>query len=322
MQPAPFAPDETGRLIALRDLKLVDTPPERRFDRVTQLAARMTGSPIAIVSIVEETRIFFKSISRDATTAVDLGSPHREYWFCSHVVAAGRPLVVGDARTDDRFDRLAVVSDDPAVLAYAGVPLRAPTGEHVGALAVLDVEAREYSDAEVGALAELARLIEAELSALPHLAIDALTGALNTRTFSRLGDRFLELADSRGLPACLVRLEVRGLSAVKAEFGFEAGDAALTETAQLMGSAVRGSDLVGRVATDAFGVLLFGSDAAATKAVLSRLQKATAQHNASRDRPYPFRLSFDIGVAEHRPGGSADVATQLVTAAMMADLRL
>jgi diguanylate cyclase (GGDEF)-like protein len=322
VQPAPFAPDETGRLIALRDLKLVDTPPERRFDRVAQLAARLTGSPIGIVSLVEETRIFFKSVTGATATGVDLGSPHREYWFCSHVVATGQPLVVRDARTDDRFDRLALACGDPPVVAYAGVPLRSPSGQHVGALAVLDVEPHTYVGAEVRALAELARLIEAELSSLPHLAIDALTGALNARTFTRLGDRFLDLAESRGIPACLMRLQVRELGDVRARFGLEAGDSALTEAAQLIGSTVRGSDLVGRVAPDAFGVLLFGSDGAAAKLVVSRLQDATAQHNASAERRYPFRLSFDIGFSERRHGDEADIATRLVTAAMMADLRL
>ncbi|MGO9557996.1 MAG: hypothetical protein ACLPYW_02760, partial [Acidimicrobiales bacterium] len=75
MKPAPFAADETGRLIALQDLELLDTPPERRFDRVVQLAARFTASPIAILSLVDESRVFLKSISGASAVGVTLAPP-------------------------------------------------------------------------------------------------------------------------------------------------------------------------------------------------------------------------------------------------------
>lgn len=318
MQAAPFAADETGRLLALQNLALLDTAPERRFDRITQLAARLTGSAVGLVSLVDETRVFFKSLASTAS-GLDLGRPHREYWFCSHVVATGAAVVVSDARQDPRFDRLGIVTGTPPVLAYAGVPLRAPHGEHVGALAVLSLEAREYSQPEVNALSELARLVEAELSSLPHSAIDALTGALNSMTFTRLGNRLLELADSRGEPVSLLHLDLRGTADINARYGFESGDEALRETAQLLGSAVRGSDLVGRVGADEFAVLLFGSDGAEAKNVVAHLHDATREHNEGAPPHHPYELSFTLGVGEHRPDSGADVTAELVTVAMLAD---
>jgi diguanylate cyclase (GGDEF)-like protein len=310
MEAAPFAHDETGRLLAVRELALTGSPPERRFDRIAQLAARLTGSQIGIVSVVEELRVFFKSATGAAAVGVDLGEPSRDYWFCSHVVAAGAPLVVTDARVDPRFDRLPAVTGDPALLAYAGVPVRAPRGEHIGALAVMSLEAREYSTAEVNALGE------------PHSTLDGLTGALNSRTFTRLGNRFLELADSRGLPATLLHLDLVGTGAINTGLGFDAGDHALAETAQLLGAAVRASDLVGRIGTDEFAVLLFGSDAGEAKLVVARLAELTRERNEALSRTYPYQLAYAVGMTEHQSGARADITAELAAASMLARLRL
>ncbi len=320
MKPAPFAADETGRLIAVRDLGLLDTPPERRFDRVVQLAARLTASPIGLLSLVDETRVFFKSVCGAAAAGIKLTPPHRVYWFCSHVVASGVPVVVRDAREDERFDRLGLVLGSPGVVAYAGVPVRGPRGEHVGALSVFDVEPRSYSEEEVNALLELAKLVEAELSSLPHSAIDTLTGALNARTFVRLGNRLLELAESRGQSSAVLRLDVNGTSGINAEFGFEEGDRALVDTAHLLGATVRGSDLVGRVGADEFAVLLLGADTAAANVVIERLRASAGTHNQTAGRRY--QLTFQAGVSEYVVGTGSDLTTHLVTAAMVADLEL
>ena len=167
MEAAPFAPDETGRLFALQELRLLDTAPEPRFDRVVQLAARLSGAPIGIMSVVDERRVFMKSAYGTKQAGIQLGQPFRDYWFCSHIVASGRPLVVVNAREDQRFRSILLVTAEPGLRSYAGVPVRAPGGEIIGALAVFDVEERDFPESEVAALAELAKLIEAELSPLP-----------------------------------------------------------------------------------------------------------------------------------------------------------
>lgn len=323
MEPAPFAPDETGRLIALKDLSILDTPPERRFDRVVQLAARLTKSPIGILSFVDETRIFFKSVSGAEAAGVKLGTPFREYWFCSHVVGLGGPLVVTNAAADPRFDRLPIVIPGDGtnpVRSYAGIPVRAPGGEYVGALGVLSVENRGYSDAEIRVLLELGRLVEAELSSLPHSTIDALTGAVNARTFTRFGNRLLELAASRGEHCVVLRIDLKGTSEINTSLGFHEGDRALGETAQLLGSTVRGSDLVGRVGPDEFAVLLIGTDAAGAGVVLKRLREAVAGHNTAAGRPY--QLSFQTGLVEQPLDAPPDLASLLTSAALVAELGL
>jgi diguanylate cyclase (GGDEF)-like protein len=311
VEAAPFASDETGRLFALQELRLLDTPPEARFDRVVQLAARITGAPIGIMSVVAERRIFFKSSYGTKPARIQLGQPPREYWFCSHIVASGLPLVVADARDDDRFRDITTVTADPGLVAYAGVPIRAFGGQIIGALAVLDTQVRRFPESDVAALADLATLIEAELSPLPYVTTDALTGTMNARSFERLGDRMLEFGDGRGLVSVMLRADVAGLDHINRTHGSEIGDRVLVDAAQLLERTVRGSDLLGRIGSDEFGILLVGADTNAARLVIDRIVVQAIEHNRRSGNP---TLAFHLGGAVHMPGEPAHVAGLLVTA--------
>jgi diguanylate cyclase (GGDEF)-like protein len=314
---APFAKDETGRLIALQELRLATGAPDERFDRVVQLAARLSDAPIAIMSVVAERQVFFKSVVGTKHAGVDLGQPHRDFWFCSHVVATGQPVVVENTRHDPRFEALLPVTSDPGLISYAGVPVRAPGGQIIGALAVFDVRQRVFHESEVGALAELAKLIEAEISPLPYVTNDALTGVLNARSFERIGNRLLEFGDRRGLSSVVLRADIAGLGLINRTYGFHAGDELLVEAVGLLDQAVRGSDLLGRIESDEFALLLVGADAGAAKVVLDRIVAQTLEHNQQSNRPYS--LAFHLGGAVHQTGEAAQVAGLLVTAAPQRD---
>jgi diguanylate cyclase (GGDEF)-like protein len=313
VEAAPFAPDETGRLFALQELRLLDTPPEPRFDRVVQLAARLGDAPIGIMSVVAERRVYFKSAYGAKQIGIQLGQPLRDYWFCAHVVASGRPLVVANAREDERFRDLATVTTRPGLVAYVGVPVRAPGGEIIGALAVFDTVVREFPDSEVADLADLAKLIETELSPLPYVTTDALTGAMNPRSFERVGTAMLEFGDRRGRPSVMLRADVVGLGHINQVNGSDMGDRALVEAAQLLEHSVRGSDLLGRIGSDEFGILLIGADANAARLVIDRIVVQALEYNRTSGRP--FSLAFHLGGAVHVPGEEADVAGLLITAA-------
>jgi signal transduction histidine kinase len=156
---APETPiDEGGRLEALRTLALLDTPPEPRFDRLTRLACCVTKTPIALISFVDADRQWFMS-----KQGLDTREMPREISFCGHAILQEEPLIVADVREDPRF------SDNPLVLAapfarfYAGQPIHAPGGARIGTLCVLDTQPRTLSAQEIGALADLAALVDAEL---------------------------------------------------------------------------------------------------------------------------------------------------------------
>ncbi len=161
---------EARRLAALRGLELLDTPSEERFDRITRIAAHTFGVPIALVTLVDHERQWFK-----ACLGLETRQTSRTSSFCARAVESATTLVVTDALTDPRFAANPLVTGDPHIRFYAGHPVRAPTGELVGSLCVIDRVARTFGPAEIDALVDLAALVEAELrSQVFQQAVDAL----------------------------------------------------------------------------------------------------------------------------------------------------
>ncbi len=150
------------RLAALQQLGLLDSPPDPAFDRLTRLAATVIGTPIALVSLVDRERQFFKS-------AFGLSGPWRSqrqtplpYSFCKHVVATGQPLAIEDAREHPLTrDNRAVIEYE--LIAYLGVPLVTEAGHVLGALCVLDIRPRSWSQAEIEILTDLAASVMSEI---------------------------------------------------------------------------------------------------------------------------------------------------------------
>jgi ribonuclease BN (tRNA processing enzyme)/CheY-like chemotaxis protein len=154
---APLPPDEEDRLAALHKLEILDTPPEERFDRHTRIAAASFGSPIALVSLVDRDRQWFKS--RHGLEATETS---RDMAFCAHAILDEEPLVVSDALSDDRFADNPLVADDPAIRFYAGAPLRLLDGSRIGTLCVIDHRPRSMTETQIDLLKDLAKLVEQE----------------------------------------------------------------------------------------------------------------------------------------------------------------
>jgi phosphoribosyl 1,2-cyclic phosphodiesterase/DNA-binding response OmpR family regulator len=153
----PNPPDEEQRLATLYGLRILDTPAEQRFDRLTRLAAGSLQVPAALVSLVDRERQWFKSAH-----GVDVRQTPRETSFCGHAVAARKLLVVPDAFADPRFADNPEVTGRMRVRFYAGCPLFVDQS-CVGTLCVLDVRPRQLSNEQVGLLKDIAALVEREL---------------------------------------------------------------------------------------------------------------------------------------------------------------
>jgi len=160
-------PDETRRLQALLDLKLLDTAPEERFERITRLAARLFGVPMAMVGLLDAERLWFKS-----RIGVEDQEIPRVATFCGHTILQDDVFVVEDAADDPRFADNPLISDQLQLRFYAGLPLAAPDGSRVGTLCVLDHQPRAFGDADRLLLRDLAALVTCEF------ATDALQRAL------------------------------------------------------------------------------------------------------------------------------------------------
>lgn len=158
----PVADDEATRLVALAASGLVDSPPEARFDRIVRLASTVTGSPIALISLLTAERQWFK-----ARVGLAAQETPREWAFCSHAIMHDDAFVVEDTSADARFRDNPLVQGDPHIRFYAGVPLRDQAGNALGTLCVIDREPRKLRSAELQGLLDLAEIAMEELPEPP-----------------------------------------------------------------------------------------------------------------------------------------------------------
>ncbi|MBK4735002.1 GAF domain-containing protein [Noviherbaspirillum pedocola] len=154
----PVSADEAGRLKALAETGLIDSAPERTFDRLTWLASHIVGTPMAMVSLLTARRQWFKSrVGLQATETP------RAWAFCSHAILSPSPFVVTDAMADRRFANNPLVTGAPCIRFYAGVSLMDRRGYRLGTLCVLDRQPRTLDDEQLRALTELAAIAGEEI---------------------------------------------------------------------------------------------------------------------------------------------------------------
>lgn len=159
MSKAPLPPDEKPRLAALRRLRVLDTPPEERFDRITRIAQRLFKVPTVLVSLVEDKRQWFKSCQ-----GLDATETSRDCSFCAHAILGDDIMVVPDAKEDPRFHDNVLVVGAPHIRFYAGCPLKMPGGYKAGTLCLIDSKPRALSPADLAILCCLSSLVEDELN--------------------------------------------------------------------------------------------------------------------------------------------------------------
>jgi len=150
--PTPF--NEAARLRSLHALRILDSAPEQAFDLLTGLARSHFGVPMALISLVDEDRQWFKSAA-----GLDISETPRDVAFCAHAIVSERSLVVENALADPRFAENPLVTDDPKIRFYAGAPLITADGFRIGTFCVMDLVPRhDFADAHCAALADFARL--------------------------------------------------------------------------------------------------------------------------------------------------------------------
>lgn len=154
----PVPPNEAERLRALAATKLIGSPPEHAFDRLTWLATQITNAPMALVSLLTAKRQWFKS-----RIGLAASETPREWAFCSHAILGDAPLIVEDALEDKRFQNNPLVTGEPHIRFYAGFPLAGKNNVRLGTLCVLDRQPRQLSEEQIRALHELTCLAHEEI---------------------------------------------------------------------------------------------------------------------------------------------------------------
>lgn len=155
----PLPKDEPHRLAALRRLRLLDTPRELAFDRLTRLAARVGGVPMAAIALMDRNRNWFKS-----SIGVPVAEIPRDRAFCAHTVAEGSVLIAPDLSADSRFAEMLRADCNQGIRFYAGAPVHSPDGSCVGTLCLLDRQPHPgFSRDDRANLRDIARLVEEEV---------------------------------------------------------------------------------------------------------------------------------------------------------------
>ena len=205
VDPALIPPDEEARLAAVRRYDILDTPPDGAFDRLTSLAARQFGVPIAIVSVVDSDRIWFKSHH-----GVEVQEIGRDPGLCASAILQDRPWVVTDAAADPRTLANPLVAGEAGMRFYAGVPLQTAEGHNLGTLCVLDTEPREVTDEETATLVDLAAIAMDEL----ELRLSARTAVAREQELRDQAERTARSLQESLLPSSLPTVPGADVSAL------------------------------------------------------------------------------------------------------------
>ncbi len=189
----PVPKNEKQRLKVLWQYDVLDTVPEEVFDDLTELAARICGAPIALISLVDENRQWFK-----ARVGVRQTETARDISFCAHAILQEDLFIIPDATLDPRFAKSPLVTSDPKIRFYAGAPLVTPDGYALGTLCVIDRMPRQLTPDQCQALRVLARHVVTQLELRRHareLATARRSGAQLNRELERVQ---VQLAAARG----------------------------------------------------------------------------------------------------------------------------
>jgi GAF domain-containing protein len=206
--------DEASRLATLKSLNVLDTPPEERFDRLTRLAKRMFRVPMALVSIVDENRQWFKS-----KDGLDAAETPRNISFCGHAILGDDIFLISNALADQRFADNPLVTGAPNIRFYAGCPLRSAGGVKVGTLCLLDDKPHEFDSDDASALRDLASMVEDELTAFQCSTTDELTRISNRRGFMELARYGLDFCARQAQPAALAFIDLDRFKPINDRFG-------------------------------------------------------------------------------------------------------
>ncbi|MGF1515964.1 MAG: GAF domain-containing protein [Elainellaceae cyanobacterium] len=149
---------EAARLEALRQYRVLDTPPEQAYDDITALAAFICNVPVALISLVDSDRQWFK-----AKVGLEVSETSRDVSFCAHAILDGQIMVINDTLQDARFASNPLVTCAPNIRFYAGVPLVTPQGHAIGTLCIIDHQPRALSEEQTQAMQSLARQVVKQL---------------------------------------------------------------------------------------------------------------------------------------------------------------
>jgi len=324
----PIPQNETSRLKALQEYKVMDTLPEQAYDNFTRLASMICSTPIALITLLDEERQWFKS-----RFGLERSEIPREDAICNHtIMALDNIMVINDATQDGRFASNLLVAAEPNIRFYAGAPLVTSNGEALGTICVMDDKPRGITQDQLDALQVLSREVMGQFELRRSIATleqsmlkqenyidqlqeyqrelekvraelenqsltDPLTGVNNRRAFdTRFEEEFLR-AKRYEVACSLILIDIDFFKQYNDTFGHTAGDEALIAVAAVLKEDVRIHDMVARYGGEEFAIILPNTDSKGAMVMGERfrrsIQRASWKHK---------QLTISVGVASLHEG--------------------
>jgi diguanylate cyclase (GGDEF)-like protein len=288
--------DESGRLTALRRYHVLDTAEEPPFETIVDLVEQVLAVPICAVTLIDSQRQWFK-----ARRGIGMAETPRDFSFCAHAIRDYGPMLVPDATQDPRFAQNPLVTAEPRIRSYAGVPLTTPDGYNVGSLCAIDVRPRQFANKEVAILSNFARLIVDALELREIASVDPLTGVMSRRTWMEVANKEVARTRRHGGTLSLVALDIDRFKRINDTHGHPAGDRVLRAVASAIGDMLRVSDSLGRLGGEEFAILLPETPTLAARNLAERCRVAVeGLRTPVEDGTIAATSSF--GIATFRPG--------------------
>ncbi len=281
--------NEQERLSTLNSLTILDSAPDERFDRLTRIAVKLFDVPVALVSIVDKNRQWFKSCQ-----GLDITETPRDLSFCGHAILGEEAFVVEDTYQDERFVDNPLLIGQKHIRFYAGYPIRYLDGSKLGTLCIKDVKPRAFTEEDRRLLRDLATIVEHEIQAVELATMDELTGILNRRGFNMSAEKSLNICKRGALPVALVFLDLNEFKPINDKFGHAEGDKALQQFASVLDEVGRDSDIVARMGGDEFVILLVDADKKAVDQVMKRFSLQIESCNEQQALGYDITFSYGI----------------------------
>lgn len=278
---------DSHRIRRLHGLGLLDSEPEQRYDRLTKLCARLFNVEISLISLIDEDRQWIKS-----SQGFSQRQTERSVAFCNQTIAQEDIFVVPDTLQDKQYANNIMVTSAPYVRFYAGCPIRARSGEKLGALCLKHPQPRQFSDLDKQLLKQLTEMVEEEIEYNPLLDEDKLTGLLNRDAFERRAQQLLNILVPLQLPVRMFYFDLNNYKRITHAHGISAGDEALFHFSRLLTDVFNDTELVARLVDDEFVVLCLDGS---REHDLQNLQKNVSDYNASIS-PH-LNIEYTVGIA-------------------------
>jgi diguanylate cyclase (GGDEF)-like protein len=282
--------NEEERIEILESLNILDTIPEERFDRLTRLAKKIFDTPIALVSLLDQKRQWFKSCF-----GLPVCETSKDISFCGHTILEDGIFIINDTFEDERFRDNPLVLEAPQIRFYAGVPLFYNKNIKLGTLCIIDTKPRDFTKEDLEPLRDLAILAQQEIISSQLAISDELTGITNRRGFNILAQKALNVSYREMKPSVLVYFDLDKFKTINDTFGHTEGDNVLKIFSKNMETTFRESDIFARLGGDEFIVLLSNINYSEANKLIDRFIKKFNKYNKSKKE---YQITFSAGIFE------------------------